>query len=178
MSANYSPNRSPGSSRLQLGNISRLRSSSVKKPSEPLRCAVADSLSLSHPDNPSEAFRILRDILGTGTISGPLLLLTNGFKLLKVGGYLVYNTCSLTVAQNEDVVEQFLLKNSSTDSLEVELEAKVNKKVQDNMMCYMMLLKKLVEANLGLNLDIVDYCATVPSEDDENATPFTVGTST
>ncbi|KAK1349792.1 hypothetical protein POM88_054755 [Heracleum sosnowskyi] len=125
MSANYSPNRSPGSSRLQLGNISRLRSSSVKKPSEPLRCAVADSLSLSHPDNPSEAFRILR-----------LLLLTNGFKLLKVGGYLVYNTCSLTVAQNEDVVEQFLLQNSSTGSLEVELEAKVNKKVQDNMMLH------------------------------------------
>ncbi|KAK1396296.1 Vacuolar protein sorting/targeting protein like [Heracleum sosnowskyi] len=63
MSANYSPNRSPGSSRLQLGNISRLRSSSVKKPPEPLRRAVADSLSLSHPGNPSEAFRILRDYL-------------------------------------------------------------------------------------------------------------------
>ncbi|KAK1366133.1 hypothetical protein POM88_041694 [Heracleum sosnowskyi] len=115
-----------------------------------------------------------KDILGTGTISGPLLLLTNGFKLLKVGGYLVYNTCSLTVAQNEDVVEQFLLQNSSAGSLEVELEAKVKKKVQDNMM----LLKKLAEANPGLNLDIVDYCATVPSEDDENATSFTVGTST
>ncbi|KAK1380690.1 hypothetical protein POM88_027434 [Heracleum sosnowskyi] len=59
--------------------------------------------------------------------------------------------------------------------LEVELEANVNKKVQDNMM---LLLKKLAEANPGLNLDIADYCATVPSEDDENATPFTVGTST
>ncbi|KAK1352535.1 hypothetical protein POM88_053233 [Heracleum sosnowskyi] len=103
-----------------------------------------------------------------------LLLLTNGFKLLKVGGYLVYNTCSLTVAQNENVVEQFLLQNSSAGSLEVELEAKVNKKVQDNMM----LLKKLAEANPALNLDIADYCATVPSEDDEKPTPFTVGTFT
>ncbi|KAK1371102.1 hypothetical protein POM88_037194 [Heracleum sosnowskyi] len=65
MSTNYSPNRSPGSSRLQLGNISRLRLSSVKKPSEPLRRAVADSLSLSHPDNHSEAFRILR-VVGVG----------------------------------------------------------------------------------------------------------------
>ncbi|KAK1358914.1 hypothetical protein POM88_043388 [Heracleum sosnowskyi] len=59
--------------------------------------------------------------------------------------------------------------------LEVELEAKVNKKVQDNMT---MLLKKLTRANPGLNLDIADFCATVPSEDDENATLFTFGTST
>ncbi|KAK1388207.1 hypothetical protein POM88_016385 [Heracleum sosnowskyi] len=58
--------------------------------------------------------------------------------------------------------------------LEVELEAKVNKKVQDNMALF---LKKLAEANPGLNLDIADCCATIPSEDDENATPFT-GTST
>ncbi|KAK1369068.1 hypothetical protein POM88_035160 [Heracleum sosnowskyi] len=58
--------------------------------------------------------------------------------------------------------------------LEVELEAKVNKKVQDNMA---MLPKKLAKDNPGLNLDIADCCATIPSEDDENATPFT-GTST
>ncbi|XP_068305024.1 rRNA (cytosine-C(5))-methyltransferase NOP2C-like isoform X1 [Pyrus communis] len=37
-----------------------------------------------------------------------LKLLTNGFRLLKAGGILVYSTCSLTVAQNEDVVKQFL----------------------------------------------------------------------
>ncbi|GFQ08114.1 multisite-specific tRNA:(cytosine-c(5))-methyltransferase trm4b [Phtheirospermum japonicum] len=42
-----------------------------------------------------------------------LKLLTNGFRLLKVGGCLVYSTCSLTVAQNEDVVEQFLSKHVS-----------------------------------------------------------------
>ncbi|KAJ0097297.1 hypothetical protein Patl1_29096 [Pistacia atlantica] len=41
-----------------------------------------------------------------------LKLLTNGFRLLKVGGSLVYSTCSLTVAQNEDVVEQFLKENA------------------------------------------------------------------
>ncbi|KAK1355910.1 hypothetical protein POM88_049166 [Heracleum sosnowskyi] len=39
-------------------------------------------------------------------------------------------------------------------------------------------LDDLAEANPGLNLDIVDYCATVPSKDDENETQFTVGTST
>lgn len=76
-----------------------------------------------------------------------LKLLTNGFRLLKVGGSLIYSTCrcipqtlplalkshtvtlyfycfyllisnfffliSLTVAQNEDVVEQFLKENAS-----------------------------------------------------------------
>ncbi|PQQ03244.1 uncharacterized protein Pyn_20701 [Prunus yedoensis var. nudiflora] len=40
-----------------------------------------------------------------------LKLLTNGFRLLKAGGLLVYSTCSLTVAQNEDVVKQFLEEN-------------------------------------------------------------------
>ncbi|XP_006647218.1 rRNA (cytosine-C(5))-methyltransferase NOP2C isoform X2 [Oryza brachyantha] len=44
-----------------------------------------------------------------------LCLLTNGFKLLKTGGLLVYSTCSLTVAQNEDVVQQFLCKHSSAE---------------------------------------------------------------
>ncbi|XP_010275083.1 PREDICTED: uncharacterized protein LOC104610247 isoform X3 [Nelumbo nucifera] len=41
-----------------------------------------------------------------------LQLLSNGFRLLKVGGSLVYSTCSLTVAQNEDIVEQFLSQNA------------------------------------------------------------------
>ncbi|KAM3394485.1 putative protein isoform X2 [Capsicum galapagoense] len=48
-----------------------------------------------------------------------LQLLTNGFKLLRVGGALVYSTCSLTFAQNEDVVEQFLSENTSAELLEI-----------------------------------------------------------
>ncbi|KAH7678845.1 16S rRNA (cytosine(967)-C(5))-methyltransferase protein [Dioscorea alata] len=44
-----------------------------------------------------------------------LQLLTNGFRLLKAGGTLVYSTCSLTFAQNEDVVEQFLKENHSAE---------------------------------------------------------------
>lgn len=58
--------------------------------------------------------------------------------------------------------------------LEVDLEAKVNRKVQDNMA---MFLKKLGEANPDLNLDVGDYSATHSSEDVENATPLTVGTN-
>ncbi|KAL6959929.1 hypothetical protein U1Q18_040079 [Sarracenia purpurea var. burkii] len=49
-----------------------------------------------------------------------LQLLTNGFRLLKVGGALVYSTCSLTVAQNEDVVEQFLSQNAYAELLEID----------------------------------------------------------
>ncbi|KAK3183769.1 hypothetical protein Dsin_031055 [Dipteronia sinensis] len=48
-----------------------------------------------------------------------LKLLTNGFGLLKVGGSLVYSTCSLTVAQNEDVVDQFLKENASAELQEI-----------------------------------------------------------
>ncbi|RWR81819.1 putative 28S rRNA cytosine-C5-methyltransferase isoform X1 [Cinnamomum micranthum f. kanehirae] len=49
-----------------------------------------------------------------------LHLLTNGFRLLKVGGTLVYSTCSLTVGQNEDVVERFLSGNPSAEVQEID----------------------------------------------------------
>ncbi|KAL0388150.1 UNVERIFIED_CONTAM: hypothetical protein Sradi_2696800 [Sesamum radiatum] len=60
----YSPSRSPGISRLQLAapSASRLRSSSMKKPPEPLRRAVADCLSAAAPSH-LEASRTLRDYL-------------------------------------------------------------------------------------------------------------------
>ncbi|KAL3521065.1 hypothetical protein ACH5RR_019214 [Cinchona calisaya] len=72
-----SPSRSPASGRIQLGgggSASRLRSSSLKKPPEPLRRAVADCLSSSAPSNhgsasatASEASRTLRDYLATNS---------------------------------------------------------------------------------------------------------------
>ena len=58
--------------------------------------------------------------------------------------------------------------------LEAEWEAKMNKKVQDNIA---MVLKKIGEANPGLNLDVGEFCATLSSEDDENGTPLTTGTT-
>ncbi|CAN4097716.1 unnamed protein product [Withania somnifera] len=77
MSTIYSPSRSPANSRLPLGGggASRLRSSSLKKPPEPLRRAVADCLSSSpaHHGTPSptasEASRTLRVRLGSSSIS-------------------------------------------------------------------------------------------------------------
>ncbi|XP_050385714.1 uncharacterized protein LOC126802181 isoform X1 [Argentina anserina] len=80
MSSVYSPGRSPGSSRLQVGGgggVSRLRSSSMKKPPEPLRRSVADCLASSAASSHhattsssvllSEASRILRDYLASPT---------------------------------------------------------------------------------------------------------------
>lgn len=57
-------------------------------------------------------------------------------------------------------------------NIEKELEAKVNKKVQENMA---MMLKKLGEANPGMKLDIGNFCATVSSEEVGNGTPMTDG---
>ncbi|KAL3655884.1 hypothetical protein CASFOL_000280 [Castilleja foliolosa] len=64
MSTSYSPSRTPAISRMQLGcaTSSRLRSSSMKKPPEPLRRAVADCLSAAAPSQ-VEASRTLRDYL-------------------------------------------------------------------------------------------------------------------
>ncbi|OVA03519.1 hypothetical protein BVC80_1651g18 [Macleaya cordata] len=75
MDRSFSPSRSPGSARLQFGAVSqRLRSSSFKKPPEPLRRAVADCLSSSsssHHGNPStvasEAARTLRDYIAASS---------------------------------------------------------------------------------------------------------------
>ena len=57
--------------------------------------------------------------------------------------------------------------------LEVELEEKVNRKVKDNLS---MVLRKIAEANPGLNLDVGEF-PTTPSDGDENGTPFTAGAS-
>lgn len=59
--------------------------------------------------------RVLNADRGDSLTVLQLKLLTNGFRLLKAGGLLVYSTCSLTVAQNEDVVEQFLEENPSAE---------------------------------------------------------------
>lgn len=60
-------------------------------------------------------------------------------------------------------------------NLESEMEAKVNRKVQENMAW---MLKKLGEANPGMKFDIGDYCATFSSDQDDNGTPITPVTQT
>eukprot|EP00250_Pteridium_aquilinum_P009547 c18742_g1_i1 orf=116-1516(+) len=54
-----------------------------------------------------------------------LQLLTNGFRLLKAGGTLIYSTCSFTTAQNEEVVEKFLGNHSNAELVEID-ECKKN----------------------------------------------------
>ncbi|KAL6550585.1 hypothetical protein OROMI_021073 [Orobanche minor] len=57
-----------------------------------------------------------------------------------------------------------------TRDLESQMEAKVNRKVQENMTWF---LKKLGEANPTLKFDIGDFCATFSSDQDECGTPIT-----
>ncbi|KAL6584645.1 hypothetical protein OROMI_003934 [Orobanche minor] len=57
-----------------------------------------------------------------------------------------------------------------TRDLESQMEAKVNRKVQENMTWF---LKKLGETNPTLKFDIGDFCATFSSDQDESGTPIT-----
>eukprot|EP00051_Salpingoeca_urceolata_P024412 m.428806 g.428806 ORF g.428806 m.428806 type:complete len:494 (-) comp20233_c0_seq31:3751-5232(-) len=50
-------------------------------------------------------------------------LLENGFRLLAPGGSLVYSTCSLTLAQNEEVLSWFLEQHSDAALVPAGLEA-------------------------------------------------------
>ncbi|KAL6556816.1 hypothetical protein OROHE_006692 [Orobanche hederae] len=54
--------------------------------------------------------------------------------------------------------------------MESQMEAKVNRMVQENMTWF---LKKLGEANHTLKFDIGDFCATFSSDQDETGTPIT-----
>ncbi|KAL6582617.1 hypothetical protein OROMI_004695 [Orobanche minor] len=54
--------------------------------------------------------------------------------------------------------------------MESQMEAKVNKMVQENMTWF---LKKLGEANHTLKFDIGEFCATFSSDQDETGTPIT-----
>ncbi|KAL6571205.1 hypothetical protein OROHE_002848 [Orobanche hederae] len=57
-----------------------------------------------------------------------------------------------------------------TRDLESQMEAKVNRKVQENVTWF---LKKSGEANPTLKFDIGDFCATFSSDQDESGTPIT-----
>ena len=73
-----------------------------------------------------------------------------------------------TEQQVQDLTEK--VKN-----LETELEAKFQKRLQENM-AWMM--KKLGEANPGIAFNVEDFCATVSSDQEENGTPTTQGGTT
>ncbi|MFQ6646940.1 hypothetical protein Gotur_019419 [Gossypium turneri] len=98
MTTIFSPGRSPGSSRLQLGTasgVSRLRSSSLKKPPEPLRRSVADCLSSSSSSSFSPA-------AGAGGLSsyhhGSQLVLNEASRTLRVR-YSLYKPSEETLLQ-------------------------------------------------------------------------------
>ena len=82
--------------------------------------------------------------------------------------------CSSSAAIPTEQYVQELTTKIKHD-LEIELEAKVNRKVQENLTW---VLKKLGDANPDLKLNIGDFCATVSSDQDDNGTPVTQGGAT
>ncbi len=87
-----------------------------------------------------KADKVLADVLcsGIGVISGKpdikwnkenadnlpaiqLKILENASKYLKVGGELVYSTCTLYKEENEDIIKKFLLHNSGFELERIEL---------------------------------------------------------
>ncbi|XVF75368.1 hypothetical protein PTKIN_Ptkin13bG0182700 [Pterospermum kingtungense] len=86
MTTTFSPGRSPGSSRLQLGTasgVSRLRSSSLKKPPEPLRRAVADCLSSSSSSSSSSSPAAVGGGVSSYHHGSPSLVLTEASRTLR-----------------------------------------------------------------------------------------------
>lgn len=55
-------------------------------------------------------------------------ILENASKYLKVGGELVYSTCTILKAENENVVLRFLEENTNFEFVEVELPQKLQRK--------------------------------------------------
>ncbi|KAL6586418.1 hypothetical protein OROMI_001406 [Orobanche minor] len=91
---------------------------------------------------------------------------------LKVFIWLIRRQASLPTLENTPVIPQPSadeLTAKITRDLESQMEAKVNKKVQENMTWF---LKKLGEMNPTLKFDIGDFCATFSSQD-ETGTPIT-----
>ncbi|KAK1393865.1 hypothetical protein POM88_012921 [Heracleum sosnowskyi] len=78
----------------------------------------------------------------------------------------------LTKKLRQEVVEEVEAKLNQKVSEEVDV--KVNQKVQDNLT---LVLKKLVDANPSLNINIDEICATISSDTGGDGTPMTNGPS-
>lgn len=72
------------------------------------------SITLSHADDKEELKNLQRN------------LLQNGYDLLKIGGTLIYSTCSDEDAQNEEIISYFLSTNSTATLLPLTSEEKDN----------------------------------------------------
>nr|XP_029145865.1 uncharacterized protein LOC114924749 [Arachis hypogaea] len=92
-----------------------------------------------------------------------LNLLSNGFRLLKVGGSLVYRTCSLTLAQNEDVVEHFLKENVNAGRILMPLCVKHQPYITNNLMIFLAVLTCILflffwSSVINMVYDTILYC--------------------
>lgn len=91
------------------------------------------------------------------------LMVENGLKGLHIQMAILGSTSSAATADDTGYPYLSDLTTKIRWELHVDFDENLNK---NNAM----LLKNLGEANLGLNIDIGDYCPIILSDDDENAT--------
>lgn len=86
------------------------------------------------------------------------------------------STETAAIPISEPCVEELTAK--ITQNLETEMDAKVNRKVQENMARF---FKMLGEANPNMKFNVPDFCATFSTEQDDSGslfTPVTTGGTT
>jgi len=63
-------------------------------------------------------------------------ILENASKYLKVGGELVYSTCTVIKRENEDVINKFLSENKDFEAVKIKLPEKLNRENQGYITLY------------------------------------------
>lgn len=111
--------------------------------------------------NTGEGSSNIDDLVTNGKTHGPSWLIGRTIKSAEV---------PTPPATNTYIQE---LTSQIRQNLEVEIEAKVKKDVQEEVDSKLaMVLKKLSEANPNLQINLGDLCATI-SSDNDNGTPLT-----
>ncbi|KAL6563129.1 hypothetical protein OROHE_005716 [Orobanche hederae] len=130
----------------------------------------------TNPDVVKSKITVIQKIIALGNDAEADAIVSNGkshgrnWLVGRRGKRFVSTSTPAPTAPTEQQIHELMTK--IRNDLESELEAKVNKKVQESMI-YM--LQKIGAANPGLNLDIGEFCVTLSSDLDDHSTLLTQG---